>query len=107
MLEKKEKGRTELPLTGPGIALLHAPGEHYTGMRSRKAVIADEFHHHTGGRENGQSNEQPRATGTAGESPALSGPDPIGPAVPIPGGERKRAVQDARRQGQRRAKGKP
>lgn len=72
-----------------------------------KAVIADEFHHHTGGSENGQSNEQPHATGTAGESPALSGPDPIGPAVSIPGSEGKGEVQNARRQGQRRAKGKP
>lgn len=72
-----------------------------------QAVIADEFHHHTGGRENGKSNEQPHATGTAGESPALSGPDPIGQAVPIPGGERERKVSHARREGQRRAKGKP
>lgn len=71
-----------------------------------KAVIADEFHHHTGGRENGKSNEQPHATGTAGESPALSGPHPIGQAVPIPGGKGEREVPHARREGQRRAKGK-
>lgn len=70
-----------------------------------QAVIADQFHHHTGGPENGQSIEQPHATGTgpAGASPALPCPDPIGPAVPIPGSEGKSPVPNARRQGKRRA----
>ena len=62
-----------------------------------QAVIADEFHHHTGGHKNGKSNEQPHATGTAGKSPALSGQDPIGPAMPVSSGKRESAVQDARR----------
>lgn len=56
-----------------------------------QAVIADEFHNHiashTGGQENGKSNKQPRATGTAGKSTALSGPDPIRPTVPVASGE--------------------
>lgn len=68
-----------------------------------QAVIADEFHHHTGGKQNGRSDEQPHATGntggTAGEGPALSGPDPLGQGVPIASGEGQQAVQDARGQG--------
>lgn len=66
-----------------------------------QAVIADQFHNHAGGSKNGQSAEQPHATGTgaAGTGPALPGPDPFGQAVPILGGEGEPAMQDARRQG--------
>lgn len=68
-----------------------------------QAVIADEFHHHTGGKQNGRSDEQPHAPGklggTAGAGPALPSPDPLGQAVPIASGERQQAVQDARGQG--------
>lgn len=63
-----------------------------------QAIVADEFHQHTGGQENGQSIEQPHATGTAGESPSLSGPDSLGNGVPIPGGKGESAVPHARRQ---------
>ena len=70
-----------------------------------QAIVADQFHQHTGGKENGQSSEQPHATGTAGESPALSGPDPIGPTMPISGGEGESPVPHARRQRQRRTEG--
>lgn len=70
-----------------------------------QAVIADEFHNHSGecaanqkgGQENDKSNEQPHATGTAGKSAALSSPDPIRPAVPVSSGKGKETVQDARR----------
>ena len=66
-----------------------------------QAVIAEQFHHHTGGQKNGQSDEQPHATGTgaAGSGPALSGPDPFGQPMPIPSRKRQGKVQDARRQG--------
>jgi hypothetical protein len=67
-----------------------------------QAIVADQFHQHTGGQKSGQSAEQPHATGEAGESAALSGPHPLGEAVPIPGGERESEVPHARRQGQRR-----
>ena len=72
-----------------------------------QAIVADQFHQHTGGKENGKSSEQPHATGTAGESAALPSPDPLGPAVPISSGEGKAKVPHARRQGQRRAEGQP
>lgn len=66
-----------------------------------QAVIAEEFHHHTGGKNNGQSSEQPHATGAAdpGDSSALRSPDPLGPAVPLASGQGKQAVPNARRQG--------
>lgn len=72
-----------------------------------QAVVADHFHQHTGGKENGQSSEQPHATGKARHSAALSGPDPSGPAVPVASGEGKAKVPHARRQRQRRAEGQP
>ena len=62
-----------------------------------QAVIADEFHHHTGGRKNGKSNEQPHATGTAGKSPAMLSKDAQRDGVPISGGQGRQAVPDARR----------
>lgn len=90
------------------LAKLHQPREqtvrHVHVNEGGQAVIADTFHHHGGAGQNGQSNEQPHATGTgpAGASPALPCPDPIGPAVPLPGGEGQGALPDARRQRQRR-----
>lgn len=72
-----------------------------------QAIVADQFHQHTGGKENGKSAEQPHATGTAGESPTLPSPDALGQAVPIPGGEGQSPVPNARRQRQWRAKGQP
>lgn len=68
-----------------------------------QAVIADQFHHHTGGQENGQAVKQPHATGTgaAGPGTALPCPDPLGQAVPIPGGEGPEALPDAWGEGQR------
>lgn len=62
-----------------------------------QAVIADEFHHHAGGHENGKSNEQPPATGTAGKSPTMLSQDAQGEGVPIPCGKGKQAVPDTRR----------
>lgn len=72
-----------------------------------QAIVAAQFHQHTGGKENGNSAEQPHAAGTAGESPALPSPDALGQAVPIPGGERQSPVLNARWQRQRRAKEQP
>ncbi|MBE9169874.1 hypothetical protein IQ238_20880 [Pleurocapsales cyanobacterium LEGE 06147] len=72
-----------------------------------QAIVADQFHQHTGGQKSGQSDEQPHATGTAGESPALPRPNPLGETVPIPSCEGESAMPDARRKGQRRAEGQP
>lgn len=72
-----------------------------------QAIVADQFHQHTGGKKNGKSNEQPHATGAAGESPALPSPDPIGPAVPVASRKGQAKVPHARGQGKRRAEGQP
>lgn len=85
------------------LAKLHSPREqtvrHVHVNEGGQAVIADQFHHHTGGQENGQAIEQPHATRTvpAGPSAALPGPNPLGETVPVPGGEGQGALQDARR----------
>lgn len=95
------------------LAKLHQPREqtvrHVHVNEGGQAVIADQFHHHTGAGENGKSSEQPHATesGTAGTSPALPCPDPLGPAVPLASGEGQGPVPDARRQGKRRTCGQP
>jgi hypothetical protein len=70
-----------------------------------QAIVADEFHQHTGGKKNGQSGEQPHATGTAGQRAALPSPDPSGPAVPVASSEGEAKVPHARGQRQRRAEG--
>lgn len=66
-----------------------------------QAVIADEFHQHTGGGKNDDRDGQPHATGTgaAGTGSALPSPDPLGNGVPVPSREGQPAMQDARRQG--------
>lgn len=103
------KAQANSRATIEALAKLHQPREqtvrHVHVNEGAQAVIADQFHHHQhggpGGQENGKSNEQPHATGTgtAGASPALPSPNPIGGSVPIPCGEGQGAVQDARRQG--------
>ena len=64
-----------------------------------QAIVADQFHQHTGGRKNGKADEQPLATGTAGESPAMLGSDPQRNGVPIPSGEGQSPMPHARGQG--------
>lgn len=63
--------------------------------RGGQAVITENVQ--TGGSKNGKIDEQSRATGAASESAALLGADPQGDGVSIPSGERKAAMQDARR----------
>ena len=83
------------------LVKLHQPREqtvkHVHVNEGGQAVVADSFHQHTGGGENGKSNEQSDATGAAGERAALPGPDASGNGVPIPSRERQAAMQNARR----------
>lgn len=103
------KAQANSRATLDALAKLHSPREqtvrHVHVNEGGQAVIADQFHHHTGpatrGQENGKPNEQPHATGAAGAGPALPSPNPIGQGVPIPGGEGQDAVPNARRRGQR------
>ena len=89
------------------LAKLHQPREqtvrHVHVNEGGQAVIADQFHHHTGGQGNGTSTEQPHAQGSCGG--ALLGPDPQGNGVPVPRDQGCEAMPNARRQRQRRAEG--
>ena len=82
------------------LAKLHQPREqtvrHVHVNEGGQAVIAKQFHHHTGGQENGNIDEQSRATGATGFGPALLGTNPFGNGVPIPSGEGQAPLQDAR-----------
>ena len=95
------KAQSNCRATLEALAKLHQPREqtvkHVHVNEGGQAVVADHIHQHTGGRENAKSNGQSRATGAAGTSPALPGPDPLGNGVPIASGERQAAMQDARR----------
>jgi len=83
------------------LAKLHQPREqtvrHVHVNEGGNAVIADQFHHHTGAAENGKSIKQSDATGAAIASAALPSPNASGNGVPIPSSKREAAMQDARR----------
>lgn len=84
------------------LAKLHQPREqtvrHVHVNEGGQAVIADEFHHHTGGSgKNEKSNEQSHAPGAAGQRAALPRPRPLGSGVPIASREGEATLQDARR----------
>jgi hypothetical protein len=104
------KAQSACRATLEALAKLHQPREqtvrHVHVNDGGQAVIADNFHHHrNGGRENAGTAEQPHAPdgGAAGSGPAMLGHDPQGNGLPISGDQGREAMQDARRQGQRRA----
>ena len=97
------KAQAQSRATLEALAKLHQPREqtvrHVHVNEGGQAVIADQFHSHTGGQENGRNDEQSHgaSTGAAGVGPALLGTDPLGNGVPIPSPKRKAALQNARR----------
>lgn len=101
------KAQANCRATLEALMKLHQPREqivkHVHVNDGGQAVVADHFH--AGGQENGKSNEQSDATGTAGERAALPGPDPERDGVPVPSGARKKAVPHARRDEPRTAQG--
>ena len=95
------KAQSNCRATIEALAKLHQPREqtvrHVHVNEGGQAVVADHFHSHTGGHENGKSNKQCDATQSAGASAALLSPDTEGHVVPIPCGKREAAMSDARR----------
>lgn len=95
------KAQANSRATLEALVKLHSPREqtvrHVHVNEGGQAVIADQFHHHTGGNENGYSDGQSHATGATGASAALLGPDAQGDTVPVPSRARKAAMPDARR----------
>ena len=83
------------------LAKIYQPREqtvrHVHVNEGGNAIVADEFHQHTGGPENEKNDTQSHATEAAGERAALPGPDPLRNGVPISSRERAAAMQDARR----------
>ena len=99
------KAQANSRATLEALVKLHQPREqtvkHVHVNQGGQAVVADQFHTHTGGQGNGKAGIQPHATGTgaSGASAALPCPDPLGGGVPIASREGETTVQDARRQG--------
>lgn len=95
------KAQTNCRTTLEALARLHQPREqtvrHVHVNDGGQAVIAEQFHHHTGGPANAESDKQSHATAATGGSGALPCPDAAGDAVPVAGGAREAALQDARR----------
>lgn len=100
------KAQSNCRATLEALAKLHQPREqtvrHVHVNEGGQAVIAGQFHNHTGGHRNAESAEQPHATDAAGGSPAMLGHDAQGNGLPIPGDKGCEAMPDARRQGKRR-----
>ena len=101
------KAQAQSRATLEALAKLHQPREqtvrHVHVNEGGQAVIADQFHNHTGGHQNAESVEQPHAADAAGSGPAMLGHDAQGDGLPISGNQGREAVPNARRQGKRRA----
>ncbi len=86
------------------LAKLHQPREqtvrHVHVNEGGQAVVADNFHNHTGGQKNAENVDQPHTpeTRAAGESAAMLGQDAQGNGVPVPSDQRGEAVPNARGQ---------
>lgn len=95
------KAQTACRTTLDALAKLHQPREqtvkHVHVNDGGQAVVADQFHQHTGGSAIGKTSEQSHAAGAAGESAPLLGKDAEGGGVPISSGKGKAAVPNARR----------
>ena len=95
------KTQSNCRATIEALAKLHQPREqtvrHVHVNEGGQAVVADHFHNHTGGKENGKTNEQCGATGAAGPSPTLPGPNPLRDGMPIPSCKGEAAMSNARR----------
>ncbi|WP_230281661.1 hypothetical protein [Croceicoccus sp. Ery15] len=95
------KAQAQSRATLEALAKLHQPREqtvrHVHVNEGGQAIVADQFHHHTGGSKNVKTSEQSHATGAAGASAPMLGKNPQGDGVPIASGEGAEAVPDARR----------
>ena len=95
------KAQSNCRATIESLVKLHQPREqtvrHVHVNEGGQAVVADHFHNHTGGKENGETTDQCDATAAAGASPSLPCPDPLRDGMPIPGREGQAAMSNARR----------
>lgn len=107
------KAQAQSRATLEALAKLHQPREqtvrHVHVNEGGQAVIADQFHNHRGGAQNGAIDDQSHgaATGAAGCGPSLLSADPCGNGVPIPSRPRPEAVPNAWRDEPGSAEGQP
>ena len=94
------KAQSNCRATLEALAKLHQPREqtvrHVHVNEGGQAIVADQFHNHTGARENAKIDKQSLATATDGTSAALPRPNPLGNGMPITSREGEAAMQDAR-----------
>ena len=95
------KAQSNCRATLETLAKLRQPREqtvrHVHVNEGGQAVIADQFHNHTGGQGIAKSDEQSDATGEASKCAALPSPNSLGDTLPIPSREGQAAMSDARR----------
>jgi hypothetical protein len=93
------------------LARLHQPREqtvrHVHVNEGGQAIVADQFHQHTGGSGNGKAVEQCHEPGRSiASGPALPGKDPTRDGVPVPQDQRPKTLSTPRRTSGR-STGKP
>lgn len=95
------KSQANSRATLEALARLHQPREqtvrHVHVNEGGQAIVADQFHQHLGGTENGKEAKQSHATGSTCECPSLPCTNAQGDSLPITSGEREAALPDARR----------
>ena len=95
------KAQSNCRATLEALAKLHQPREqtvrHVHVNEGGQAIVADQFHNHTGARKNAKIDKQSRATGTAGQNAALPSPNPLGEGVSVPSRARETTLPNARR----------
>lgn len=100
------KAQANSRMTIETLAKLHQPREqtvrHVHVGNGGQAVVAESFHHHTGGQENGSA-DQSHTQGAPVS--ALPSPNPLGQSVPVAGCEGAEALPHARRHKSRGAEG--
>ena len=83
------------------LAKVHQPREqtvrHVHVNEGGQAIVADQFHNHTGGAENAKTVNQSHTAGTTCDSSPLLSQNTEGNGVPITSREGEAAMQDARR----------
>lgn len=93
------KAQSACRSTLDALARLHQPREqtvkHVHVNEGGQAIVADQFHQHTGVKENGKSVNQSHATATVGQCATLPCPDASGNCVPVSRRKREKALQDA------------
>lgn len=95
------KAQSNCRATLEALAKLHQPREqivkHVHVNEGGQAVVADEFHHHTGGIENAETVKQSHTAKTTGDSAPLLSQDTAGNGVSVPSSAGEAAMQNARR----------